>query len=293
MVKTPMPGVHVAGLDRVVGPFVRSGELPTAVGEGPGYPAETRIELLAPPCLGLFGLGSFGGTVLLVEQRHLVGTLTPCEITGGGVSSLHSRPRKATASAVKSSTEMVVSVPIGSPWSPGLFGSSAGYLTERSATACAGRTYGGTVGRCRPEARTRWNGRWWVLAVIVWTLFVWVGRIRNVLADDQTEGAAIGVLVLCASFVLPTLVLVASLLRRRGERWDPCRSGWRACWLVGCVLALEDGRDGHHRRASLRSWRCTPSSESSRCPSGRWPSVRCHFARSGQGLPCGESQVLR
>ncbi len=80
-------------------------------------------------------------------------------------------------------------------------------------------------------ARTRWNGRWWVLAAIVWTLFVWVGRIRNVLADDQTEGAArIGVLVLCASFVLPTLVLVASLLRRRGE------VGSLSVWLARGLL---------------------------------------------------------
>jgi hypothetical protein len=48
----------------------------------------------------------------------------------------------------------------------------------------------------------------------VWTLFVWVGRIRNALTDDALEGwDRNGPLLLALSFVVPALVLAVVLVR--------------------------------------------------------------------------------
>lgn len=81
---------------------------------------------------------------------------------------------------------------------------------------------------------------------VAWTLFVWVGRIRNALADDElATGERMAVLVLCASFLVPTLALVVSLLRNRGAvtevgRWlVVALLGWSSvfwAWRVGGLL---------------------------------------------------------
>lgn len=55
---------------------------------------------------------------------------------------------------------------------------------------------------------------------LVWTLFVWVGRIRNALGDPALDdGGRTGPLLLALSFVLPAVVLGAAWLvsRRSGS----------------------------------------------------------------------------
>lgn len=60
---------------------------------------------------------------------------------------------------------------------------------------------------------------------VAWTVFVWATRIRNALGDDSLEGGALaGVLLLSASFLAGSLVVVLAAVdavrqRRLGERW--------------------------------------------------------------------------
>lgn len=58
-------------------------------------------------------------------------------------------------------------------------------------------------------------------AFIAWTLFVWIGRIRNALADPELEGAKrVWPLLLAVSFLVPAAALaVAWVDSRRGGRW--------------------------------------------------------------------------
>lgn len=59
-----------------------------------------------------------------------------------------------------------------------------------------------------------------VTVFLVWSLFTWVGRLRNVLTDETLSGAErTGPLLLAASFVLPALVLAALWWRHVGGRW--------------------------------------------------------------------------
>lgn len=68
-----------------------------------------------------------------------------------------------------------------------------------------------------------------VLALALWTLFVWVGRIRNALPAD--EGA--GPVLLAATFVALAVVVLAT----RGARpWVLALAGWTvAVWAVRAV----------------------------------------------------------
>jgi len=51
-----------------------------------------------------------------------------------------------------------------------------------------------------------------VVLLLAWTLFVWVGRIRNALGDAElTSSERLGPLLLAASFVVPALVLAVVL----------------------------------------------------------------------------------
>lgn len=53
--------------------------------------------------------------------------------------------------------------------------------------------------------------------LVGWTLFVWVGRVRNVLADPSMHGAdRIGPLLLAGSFVLLAATVALALLVDRG-----------------------------------------------------------------------------
>jgi hypothetical protein len=93
-----------------------------------------------------------------------------------------------------------------------------------------------------------------VAAAVAWTGFVWIGRIRNALADDELRGAALaGVVALSATF----LVLAASalvLLVRWARGRAPTRADravvlanlvWAAgVWAVRIVdIALLDDHD--------------------------------------------------
>lgn len=87
----------------------------------------------------------------------------------------------------------------------------------------------------------------WTL--VGWTLFVWVNRIRNIWADDTlTTSGQVGRTVLVASFVLPALVIGATLLRRRWGRWFPwfvrAFAAWTAgVWVVRMVGIALHGHD--------------------------------------------------
>ncbi|HMQ27223.1 MAG TPA: hypothetical protein PKA98_14625 [Acidimicrobiales bacterium] len=71
-------------------------------------------------------------------------------------------------------------------------------------------------------------------ALVGWTLFVWANRIRNIWADDAlTASGQLGRSALALSFVLPALVLGATLLRRRWGRWFPWFVRAFAAWTVG------------------------------------------------------------
>lgn len=71
-------------------------------------------------------------------------------------------------------------------------------------------------------------------ALVGWTLFVWANRIRNIWADDTlTVSGQAGRSALALSFVLPALVLGATLLRHRWGRWFPWFVRAFAAWTVG------------------------------------------------------------
>jgi hypothetical protein len=69
-----------------------------------------------------------------------------------------------------------------------------------------------------------------------WTLFVWLGRIRNAMNDPAlADGGRVGPVLLALSFVVPALVLgVLAVLARPGAGWDDhgTRSRLRAGVLV-------------------------------------------------------------
>lgn len=72
----------------------------------------------------------------------------------------------------------------------------------------------------------------WLL--VGWTLFVWANRIRNIWTDDTlTTSGQVGRSMLVASFVVPALVLAATLLRRTWGRWFPWFVRAFAAWTVG------------------------------------------------------------
>ncbi len=79
------------------------------------------------------------------------------------------------------------------------------------ATAPGQRTAG-----TAPAGRTR--GRWSVVvpvgALLAWTTFVWVGRIRNAVSDPELSGSdRVGPLLLSASFLVLAVVVGALLYR--------------------------------------------------------------------------------
>ena len=60
-----------------------------------------------------------------------------------------------------------------------------------------------------------------VVLLLAWSLFVWVGRVRNALGDPELSGSErVGPLLLATSFVVPSvvlaIVLLASARRSRG-----------------------------------------------------------------------------
>lgn len=86
-------------------------------------------------------------------------------------------------------------------------------------------------------------------ALVGWTLFVWANRLRNIWTDDglTTSGQA-GRSALALSFVLPALVIGATLLRRRWGRWFPwfvrAFAAWTvAVWVVRMVGIALHGHD--------------------------------------------------
>ncbi len=92
---------------------------------------------------------------------------------------------------------------------------------------------------------------------LAWTLFVWVGRIRNALSDPElTSSERIGPLLLALSFVLPAVALAAALISAR--RHGAALSGWArtaalvlAGWttVVWVLRAVDIAFGGDHEAA--------------------------------------------
>jgi hypothetical protein len=90
------------------------------------------------------------------------------------------------------------------------------------------------------------NRTWWsVVAFSAWTLFVWVGRVRNVWADASLDTSAkVGRSALAASFVvLGAATLIYALKHRRGlaPRSTLYLVGPFAAWTVGVWVVRSVG----------------------------------------------------
>lgn len=71
----------------------------------------------------------------------------------------------------------------------------------------------------------------WLAAAVCWTLFVWVGRVRNALGDPSMDGTTLGgVLLLSASFILGALVV--AVMAWRGRAAQPGIALVRIVWLL-------------------------------------------------------------
>ena len=76
------------------------------------------------------------------------------------------------------------------------------------------------------QARTR-RAALAVGTFLLWTLFVWGGRIRNALGDPELDdGGRTGPLLLSVSFVVPSVVLVVAVIvaQRRRRSLAPAAS---------------------------------------------------------------------
>jgi len=102
--------------------------------------------------------------------------------------------------------------------------------------------------RSRPGVPTEIRRSWIAVGVLVaFTLFVWLGRVRNALVDPALERSdRVGPLLLAMSFVVPALVLLVgwvTALRRSSPlaRWAAGVLGALAVWTVGVwVLRIVD-----------------------------------------------------
>ena len=76
---------------------------------------------------------------------------------------------------------------------------------------------------------------WAVGAFVAWTLFVWIGRIRNALTDPELSGSdRVGPLVLSTIFVAGAIVLGALLYRDHVDATPASARTLRlATWVVG------------------------------------------------------------
>lgn len=91
--------------------------------------------------------------------------------------------------------------------------------------------------------------RWWAVAAVVWTSYVWTTRIVNAWTDDESTSRAVGATVLSASFLLLAAATAAVLVRARRRRFAGAErrvlgvlAAWTtAVWLVrGVAIALAD-----------------------------------------------------
>ena len=71
-----------------------------------------------------------------------------------------------------------------------------------------------------------------VLAFLAWTLFVWVGRIRNVFVDDDLSGVGFA-WRLGAAVVFVALAVVVFVARLRGSRRARLLLATLVVWTIG------------------------------------------------------------
>ena len=86
-----------------------------------------------------------------------------------------------------------------------------------------------------------------LIALAVWTLLVWVSRIRNVLADDDLTGnEQLSRIALAASFVVLGSALALLLLRQiviGGDRFAALRQVGLVLAIYGIAVWLVQGTD--------------------------------------------------
>jgi hypothetical protein len=84
------------------------------------------------------------------------------------------------------------------------------------------------------------------IAFAVWTLFVWLTRVRNAVGDDELSSAGkAGTLVLCATFVVLAVLVLESIVRRTDRRQPlvALLALWTTVvWVVRSVQIATDGR---------------------------------------------------
>ncbi len=93
----------------------------------------------------------------------------------------------------------------------------------------------------------RRTARRWLAPLVIWTLFLWLSRLRNVVANDDldTMGRSLR-LGIAGLFLLLGLLAGVWLWRGRpGPVWIGLLAGWTvAYWLVrGTAILLDPGHD--------------------------------------------------
>lgn len=86
------------------------------------------------------------------------------------------------------------------------------------------------------------------VALAAWTLFVWIGRVRNIVADDSLSGSGLGLrLALALPFVILAAALTVTLLRfvsfARARGYRLSRQIATALAAFGIVVWLIRGSD--------------------------------------------------
>ncbi len=70
----------------------------------------------------------------------------------------------------------------------------------------------------------------WLTVAVGWTLFVWIGRIRNALGDDSMAARVLtGTLLLCAVNLVGSLVIAA--MAWHGRKSEPSVALVRVTWV--------------------------------------------------------------
>ncbi|MEQ8840068.1 MAG: hypothetical protein RIB98_03735 [Acidimicrobiales bacterium] len=86
-----------------------------------------------------------------------------------------------------------------------------------------------------------------ILGFLVWTVFVWVGRIRNIVSDDDLSGGAMA-WRLGAAVLFVMLALAVFVVGRQGERISVALLGVLVVWTIGwwSIRGVGILLDGNH-----------------------------------------------
>jgi hypothetical protein len=84
------------------------------------------------------------------------------------------------------------------------------------------------------------------LALAVWTLFVWLTRVRNAVGDDDlSTGGKAATLLLCSSFVALAALVLDAVVRRADRRQALVALLGLWTTVVWVVRSVQIATDGH------------------------------------------------